>query len=153
MTIQAKELDKAVMTSIRKQAEVVLNSEKLSDLRKIGAESKKVVEYEKVLKQCTVERQSYYERFVLREIDRETYLSLKEACTAKIDKLNNQIAVIKQAERDRETSKKIKELAQKIIDESLTSRELVEMLIDKVIVSPGKKIKIRWKVADFADIE
>jgi hypothetical protein len=82
MKVPAKKLDDAVMTSIRKQAEVVLNSESLSDLRKVGAESQKVVECENALKQCVEERHTAYERFVLREIDRETYLSLKTDCTA-----------------------------------------------------------------------
>jgi DNA invertase Pin-like site-specific DNA recombinase len=153
LNIIAKELDEVVMSLIRKQAEVVLNSESLSDLRKVGTERQKVVECENTLKQCIEERQSAYEQFVLREIDRETYLSLKADCTAQIDKLNNQIAVIKQAERDRESVKKAIDLAQQIVDESLTPQEVVETLIDKILVFPDKELETQLKVTHFANID
>jgi len=41
-------------------------------------------------------------------------------------------------------------LAKEVVDEKLTPRELVETLIDKVLVFPGDRLGIQWKIADFA---
>jgi DNA invertase Pin-like site-specific DNA recombinase len=150
MKVSAEQLDNAVLSIIRKTAEVVLNTADSAKLRKVGSQSRRVLECENEINLCSEERRRIYERFLLRKIDRETYLSLKSECSAKIDRLNNQIAVIRQSERDKEASRKTAELAQTMLDGAITPRELVETLIDKVRVFPGNRIEIQWKIADFA---
>jgi len=61
--------------------------------------------------------------------------------------------VLKQAERDKQSSQKTIGIAKRALSEAATPREIVETLIDKIFVSPGKKVEIRWKIADFASIE
>jgi hypothetical protein len=150
LKVAAAKLDETILTIIRKQAEVILGSDNLSELRKVGASGKRIADFEKEVAKCVEERQSAYERFVSRELDRESYLALKAKCSERIEQLNNQIAVIKQAERDRQSGEKTAALAKEIIGDKFTPRELVETLIDRVLVFPENKIEIQWKIADFA---
>jgi hypothetical protein len=153
LKISAAKLDEIVLALIRKQAEAVLNSGELSELRKSGADGKCVAEYEKEIQKCVTERQQVYEKFILHDIDRDVCQSLKDDCAARIDKLNNQIAVLKQAERDKQSGHKSAVIAKKVLNGATNNREIVEMLIDKVWVFPGNKIEVLWKVADFAVVE
>jgi hypothetical protein len=89
----------------------------------------------------------------MRKIDRDEYNKLKTACTARIDRLNNQIAAIRQTERDNQSAKKSISLAESATAESATPRELVDALIEKVLVRPGNQLEIAWKVADFAAVQ
>ena len=149
LKVSTAELDEVVLTIIRKQAEVVLNSGDLSGLRKKSVGGMGIADYEKEIRECMGLRQQAYERFVLREIDNETYQSLRSGYTERLSKLNNQISVLKQAERDRLTGQKTAAIAKNVLSEAATPREIVETLIDKVLVFPGKRVEIKWKIADF----
>jgi hypothetical protein len=96
------------------------------------------------------QRKQYYEQFVQSEIDRETFLTSKADCAARIDKLNRQVAIIRQAERDNKSAQKTAALASHVISEEATPKKIVDTLIEKIIVSPGNNIEIRWKIDDFA---
>lgn len=71
----------------------------------------------------------------------------------RLDKLNSQIAILKQAERDRQASEKSATIAKNALTESAAPREIVEKLIDKIFVFPGNRLEIHWKVADFTKFE
>lgn len=150
LKVSAPALDDVVMTLIRKQAEVVLNTSNLSELRRLDTDDKRLEDAAKKIRQCTEERQQIYERFVRHEIDADTFKAQKHDCAAQLDRLNRQVELIKQAARDRQAGLKSAELAKHVLSDAATPRELVEALVDKVFVFPGNKIEIRWKVADFA---
>jgi DNA invertase Pin-like site-specific DNA recombinase len=152
LKVSAYKLDEIILTVIRKQAEVILASGDAAELRKVGDNGRRIADFEKEVAKCVEERQRAYEQFVTRAIDRDTYLALKTDCAERIDRLNNQIAVSRQAERDRQSGVKTAALAKEVISESLTPRELVETLIDKVLVFPGDRLEIQWRVADFSMI-
>jgi len=149
MKVEAAQLDRAVLTMIRKQAEVVLNNGELSGLRKVASDETRVAQYENEIRLCVEQRQQAYERFVLREIDKETYQALKDDCTAKIERVYEYLSIMRQAERDRHAGVKSAEIAKRALSESVTPREIVETLIDKIFVFPGKRIEVQWKIADF----
>ena len=96
-------------------------------------------------------RQQCYERFLNREIDRDTFQSVKAGYAAQIERLNNQLAILRQTERDKGAYKKAVVFAKEIVNETATHREIVEALIDKIHVFPGNNIEIHWKVANFAN--
>jgi hypothetical protein len=146
----ANKLDETILTVIRKQAEIILNSGDFAELRKVGDSGKRIADFEKEINKCVEERQRAYEQFVTRAIDRETYIAFKTDCAERIDRLNNQIAVTRQAERDRQAGVKTAALAKDVVSETLSPRELVETLIDKILVFPGDRIEIQWKIADFS---
>ena len=151
MKVNADELEKAVMTVIKKQAEVVLDNGDLSSYRKTSMDERRVAECERQIKQYEESRQACYERFVGKEIDRDTYQSLKNDCTENIERLKNQLAVYKQMERDKQADKKVAALAEEALSEAATPKDIVNALVDKVRVFPGNQIEILWKFANFAE--
>jgi hypothetical protein len=152
LKIDAAELDDVTLAIIRKQAEVVLNIADLAKIRKIGIEEKRESDYGKEIRDCIEQRQQAYEQFVLDEIDRETYQSLRSDCAERLGRLNTQLTVFRQAERDKQEGKKAAVIAKHTLSDAATPREIVETLIDKIFVFPDKRIEIRWKIADFAKV-
>ena len=152
MKYNADEIHNAVMTIIRKQAEVVLNfgDLDLEGIHKKGEFERRISECEKQIRQCIEQRQKYYEQFVLGEIDRNTHIQLKADCTIQLERLNNQLAVIKQSERDKSVNEKVAEIAKTALSETATPKDIVNALVDKVIVFPDYKIEIRWKFVNFS---
>ena len=150
MKVSADELDEAVLTIIKKQAEVVLNTSDLSGFRKIDTNVRRIDECEKQLNHLVEQRQACYEKFIGQEISREEYQSIKSDCAAQIERLNNQLALLRQLERDKDAHKKAAGLAKVAFDETATPRDIVKALVDKIFVSPGNQIAIRWKFANFA---
>ena len=106
--------------------------------------------FEKQASQLATQRQQCYERFVRGEIDRESFQTLKTDYTTQIDRLNNQISVLKQAELDRDASKKTEALAKNALSATATPKDIVNALIEKVLVFPNNHVEIRWKFAKFA---
>jgi len=151
MKYNSVELEEAVMTIIRKQAEVVLESGDLSEVRKKGDFERKTAECERQIRSWVEQRQKYYEQFVLGEVDRATHAELKSDCTANLERLNNQLSVLKQAEHDKSANAKVAEIAKTALSETATPRDIVNALVDKVLVFPNYKIEIRWKFANFAE--
>jgi len=150
MKVIAPEIEEAVMTIIKKQAEVVLESGDLSGLHKKNKIERRTAEYENQIRHWIEQRQRYYEQFVLNEIDRDVYTKLKDECTAQLDRLNNQFAIIKQVERDKQVDKKVAALAKEVLSEMATPSDIVNALVDKVFVFPGNHIVIHWKFANFS---
>jgi hypothetical protein len=150
MKVNANELEKAVMTIIKKQAEVVLDNGDLSELRKMTDFDKRTAECEKQIRQWVEQRQTYYEQFVQGEIDRETHVKLKGECTANIDRLNNQLAVVKQIERDKEADKKVTAIAKEALSTTAAPQDIVNALVEKILLFPGNRVEIRWKFVNFA---
>ena len=148
MKVASSEIDNVVITIIRKQAEVVLGSEDLTGFRKTGARS--MDDYEKQIYQLAERRQQCYEQFLSGEVGRDAFQSLKTDYTAQIDRLNNQLALLKQAERDKEADKKAVSAAKGALSEKATPRDVVDALVDKVLVFPGNHVEIHWKFANFA---
>ena len=150
MKASADEVDNAVMAIIRKQAEVILGSGDLPGLRKINGTERSVGECEKQIRQWVERRQIYYEQFVQGEIDREAHMSLKGECAEQLDRLNTHLAFLKQTERDRQANQKAVDMANKVLDESISKRDIVDALIDKILVFPGNHLEIKWKFLNFA---
>ena len=150
MKVSAGEIESAVMAIIRKQAEVVLASDDLTGFQKTSASEKQAADVEKQIGQLTEQRQQCYESFSNCEIDRDTFRLQKAEYTAQIDMLTNQLAVIRQAERDKDANTKIAALANDALSDKATPTDIVNALIDKVLVFPGNHLEIHWKFANFA---
>jgi DNA invertase Pin-like site-specific DNA recombinase len=149
MKVSAVELEGAVLTIIRKQAEVVLASRDLSGMRKLNTGEKLIAECEKQIRECVERRQEYYERLIEGAIDRDAHTAFKADCAAQLDTLNNRLSALKQAERDKQTGKKMAALAKEALGETATPQDIVNALVEKVVVYPGNRIEIQWKVQNF----
>jgi len=151
MKISADELEGAVMAIIKKQAEVVLGSDDLSGFRKIGEGAQLLDGYEQQISQLSYQRQHSYEQFVSSEISKDTFQALKTDYTAQIDRLNNQLSLLKQAEQKKGANQRAEALAKNALSETATPRDIVEALVEKVIVFPNNHVEISWKFANFAE--
>jgi len=149
LKVVVSELDEAVLDIIRKQAEVILNTTDLTDLRKTSGNAQQIAECGKRLKSLMEQRQQYYEQFITGEIDRATHQKLKNDCTAQIERLNNQLATYRQSANDQQANQRTAEIAKSVMSESTSSKEVVDMLIDKIHVFPDNHLEITWKVSGF----
>ena len=160
LKVSTAEVDNAVIASIKKQAEVVLNSDDFSDLRKATVNNKRHdgfgiqpnhADIEKQIEQLSQRRQQCYERFMNLEIERDAFRSMKADFTGQIDALAQRLAVFQQSVRRREADKKTAALAKGALCETATPKDIVDALIEKVFVFPDNRIEIHWKFESFAE--
>jgi DNA invertase Pin-like site-specific DNA recombinase len=151
MKVNARELDEAVLTVIKKQAEIVLElgNSGLEKITKKKESERRIAECEKQVIHWNEQRQQYYEQFVLGDIDGDTFKILKSDCAVQLERLNNQLAIFKQAERDKSANGKVTVIAKTALSETATPQEIVNALVDKVFVFPDNQITIEWKFANF----
>ena len=150
LKVGVSDLDEAVITMIKSQAEVFLTTSDFTELRKMNTGDQHLAECQRQIKHQMELRQEHYERFVLKEIDADTYRSLKEDCSRQLERLNNQLNLLKQAERDNQADMNVAALAKDVLDESALPRDIVASLVEKVFVFPEGHIEIQWKFANFA---
>jgi len=149
MRVVVRELDEAVLDIIRVHSEIVLDTIELSKLQKVNGDIQHTIDFAKQAQELTEQRQNLYEQYVMGEIDRDTYQAAKAECNAHIEKVNTQLALLKQAERNRLTGQETANLAKKALDETALPKDIVDTLIEKILVFPDDNLKIEWKVADF----
>ena len=150
LKILTSQLDEAVLSTIRKQAEIVLNLSDISELQKVSADEQSLAECEQQIRQQTERRQEYYERFVHKEIDAEVFRSFRYDCAKQLERLNSQLTLLKQAQRSKEVSANVAALAKESLCESALPKDVVNALVDKIRVFPDNQIEILWKFENFA---
>ncbi len=152
MKVNADKLEEVVLTIIRKQAEVVLASGDLSEIRKLNAGEKQIAECERQISESIAEQQNHYEGFIIGEIGHDEYMELKAAGSTRLKMLTERLSSLKQSERDRQADKKTAALAKEALGEAATPKDIVNALVDKVRVFPDNRIEILWKFANFASV-
>ena len=110
---------------------------------------RRIAECEKQIHHWNEQRQQYYEQFVLGKIESDTFKALKSECAIQLERLNNQLAIFKQAERDKLANEKITAIAKTALCETATPQEIVNALVDKIFVFPYNQITIEWKFVNF----
>lgn len=149
MKVNAFELENALLMAIKKQAEVVIGSDDLTGFRKSSEDIRKMADYDDQIKALSAQRQECYERFMSREIDRDTFMAMKSEYTAQIDVLNNQAVSLRQIKRNRESQDKIVALTKEMMSKTATPKDIVIALVEKVFVFPDNRLEIHWKFEDF----
>ena len=150
MKFKASEIDDAVLSVIRKIAEVVLNKSELGELSPKAGSDKELSDYETRIAEINEQRQRHYESYILREINRDEFVKLKDECSAEIDRLNKQVAAFKAEAQSRVNMQSTRAIAEQALGETANYKEIVDTLIEKVYVFPDNRIEIVWKIADFA---
>lgn len=140
--VATTEVEEAVMSIIKIQAGLILESEDLTNLRKTNSGRGQLAEYEKQIKTLGEQRQVICEQFITGEIDRDNYRIIKADLTAQIDRQKNMVAVIKQSELDSHTKRNTAEKAKAVLSEANTPQEIVDALVEKVHVFPNDHIEI-----------
>lgn len=149
MKVNAFELENALLTIIKKQAEVVIGSDDLTRFRKTNEETLKMADCENRIRALSEQRQDCYERFLSSEIDRDTFMAMKNEYSAQIEGITNQTALLRQTGRDKETHNKVVTVTKEVMTETATLKDIVTALVDKVFVFPDNRLEIHWKFEDF----
>ncbi len=151
LSVLAHELSDMLFEVISKQAEVILNVDKLNDIGQIDARLARQTEYERQIAALNSRKRSLYERFILGELTIEGYKAEKVSIDAELARLG-QINTALSSELETLTQDgRRKKLASHVRAENRLTPALVDLLIEKVLIFPGERVEIKWKVADFFD--
>jgi hypothetical protein len=108
-----------------------------------------------MIQDCRNDKRKLYERMVLGEISVDVYKEEKSKIDAELSRLT-QIRDVLKAETAASAAAAAlsRQTLRRVADEALTetklTRELSELLIDRVNVYPGNRIEVVWKITDFA---
>lgn len=154
MRLNAAELEQAVFLTLKKQMEAAAPLAPDGTLR-VDASVPERTEYEQQIEALQDGKRALYERYLMGEIDLNTYKAEKAACDELLLKTKNAYAAVlaqakqKQDEQARQDSRK--EASKAIFDADALTTELAELLIDRVLVYPDKRIEIAYKIQDIFD--
>ena len=117
-----------------------------------GLEEAVLLTLKKQLEVLKDQKQALFERYLLGQIELDTYKSEKAVYDAEILKVKNAYAAVtaqaklKREEQARQSSRQ--EIAHSIAEADVLTSELTDLLIEKVYVFPDNRIEIVYKVHD-----
>ena len=144
-------MEQAVFQTLKKQLELTLSCS-TDDKAQTGYYVAERSEYERQVESLENDKQNLFERFVMGEIDMDTYKAEKSAYDEIITRTNNAFAAIatqakqKQEEQERQNSRG--EIWSAITESTGLTPELTDLLIEKVMVYPDNRLDIIYKVKD-----
>ena len=144
-------LEEAVLFTLKKQLEILLPVHEDGTIH-LEATAAKCSEYEKQLEALKDQKQALFERYLLGQIELDTYKSEKAVYDAEILKVKNAYAAVtaqaklKREEQARQSSRQ--EIVHSIAEADVLTSELTDLLIEKVYVFPDNRIEIVYKVHD-----
>ena len=143
------EVDDVVIGIIKKYAEIIMGTSEPAVAKKSGDKLLQVFECEERIKKLKKQNQTYYEQFVNKEIDRESYHLLKEDSSKQLEWLNNQLELHRQCGRAEREHEELATYAKDALNATTSSKDLVEALVEKVHIFPDYRMEIIWKVSGF----
>ena len=140
-------VEEAVQESIICQATAVLDTDGCSDRR--ATKSTAVSEYEGLIEELRDQKRQIYESLVLGGICRDEYMARKNAVDTVLEQsLQVYEAILSENMKKLPGASSI-QAARKALEENTLTRELVDLLIDKILIHPDDRIEIIWKVSGF----
>ena len=156
LEIGEQELESLLYEIISKQAQVIMNTDRIDTTSGLVVRAEQQAEYNRQIERLRDDKRVLYECFVLKELDTDAYKLKKAVIDAELDQvtrafntLNKETAVLAV---EKASDDEIRKLAGTALGENKLSRSLVDLLIDKVYIYPENQVEIEWKVADFAAI-
>ena len=144
-------LEEAVLLTLKKQLEILLPVHEDGTIH-LEATAAKCSEYEKQLEALKDQKQALFERYLLGQIELDTYKSEKAVYDPEILKVKNAYAAVtaqeklKREEQARQSSRQ--EIVHSIAAADVLTSELTNLLIEKVYVFPDNRIEIVYKIHD-----
>ena len=153
MRILEAELESLIYEILLKQAGIILNIDSLSVAGGLDVQLAEQTEYQNRIRQCQTEKRLLYERFLLKEIDKDSYLEQKSVCDKELNRLKQAhsalSAEISQKQMDSDTKSQLKSIASDISGADGLTETFANVLIERISVFPDSQIKIEWKMKDF----
>ena len=148
LRILQSELEETVRESVTRQAATVLDA---GESAVNALQSPAVPEQEDRLEKLRDEKRRLYETFVLGGIDQDGYRTRKSAVDDELERaLRVYETILNENMKSRPDAASI-QAARSALDSNTLTRELVDMLIDKILVYPDNRIEIGWKISGFAN--
>jgi len=153
LKVNENEIEIFLFDVISKQAQVIIGIDSLGNMADLPLRTEQQVEYEKRIEECKELKCSLYEKYVLGDIGEDAYKAEKANIDTELAQLNRIYETVK-AENATMLAAKTSDTKRRTIAESVTeigklNRQLVDLLIDKVLVYPGNRVDVVWKVEDF----
>ena len=145
MRLNAAELEQAVILTLKKQMEATAPLAPDGTLR-VDASVPERAEYEQQIETLQDGKRTLYERYLMGEIDLNTYKAEKATCDELLLKTKNAYAAVLAQAKQKQDGRK--EASKVIFDADTLTTELAELLIDRVLVYPDKRIEIAYKIQD-----
>ena len=156
LEIGERELENLLFEIISKQAQIILNNDGLGDTADLSVKIEEQVEYEKRINILRDDKLSLFEQFHLGEINADIFKKENAVIETEIARLNRSLNALKSesaAMNEKKSSDdELRGLAESSLDMGKLSRQLVDLLIEKVYVYPDNYVEIVWKVADYGKI-
>ena len=151
LRVGVSELEQAVFAILQMQMDVIAGAKKNIPAT-LDAIQTRQTEYQQQAEILQDGKRRLYEQYLLQKIDLDTYKTKKAELDARLLKLDNAYAALKvqmRMEQEHEAREAVRQAAAKELStaEQMT-RTLDELLVDKVLVFPGKRIEISYKVPD-----
>jgi hypothetical protein len=150
MRLNAAELEQAVFLTLKKQMEAAAPFAPDGSLR-VDASVPERAEYEQQIETLQDGKRTLYEHYLMGEIDLNTYKAEKAACNELLLKTKNAYAAVLAQAKQKQDEQARKEASKAIFDADTLTTELAELLIDRVLVYPDKRIEIAYKIQDIFD--
>ena len=154
LTIKERDLETVLFEVMSKQAAVILNIDPAQSLDELSTKVAEKVSYEKQIEDCYSQKMNTYERYMLNEIDLDTYQRANTAYDIRlkeIQRLHSAIATVTaRMQMDRDERDSLSVLVRDVSAEVSLTQKLTEALIEKVIIFPNNQMEIVWKVQAFA---
>lgn len=151
LRVDAAELLQAVFTTLQKQMDAIAGEGK--DIpAALDALQTRQDEYRQQAEALQDGKRHLYEQYLLQEIDLDTYKTKKAELDARLVRLENAYAALKvqlKREQEQEARKAVRQEAEKELSTAQQmTRTLDDLLVEKVLVFPGKRIEISYKVPE-----
>lgn len=139
----------AVLASVKKEAELFLDRDKLS--RQVVKRKSPLSVSDRInstIKSIEPAQKSWialYDKYADGKLEREFFLNEKKQYNADMEQLEQELAALRQTQEEQEGSQRKADQALAFLDKEELTEDMKEKLIEKVIVYPGKRIEIVWK--------
>jgi DNA invertase Pin-like site-specific DNA recombinase len=149
--ISIKKIEEQIFALITKNAGIILKQQTNGGKQNANEEQKLVLANECVndqqVKSYQNQKRLLYEKMILQEITIQEYRAQKEA----LDGKQNRIEILSSKGKNTyDTSENTLKSAQIVVKQSVLTKELMDLLIEKVWVYPDHRIEIEWKDSGFA---
>ena len=157
--INKHDADMAVLASVKKEAEIFLDRDKLS--RQVIKRNSPLSVSDKInstMRSIETAQKSWialYDKYADGKLEREFFLNEKKQYDADMKKLEEELAALRQAQEEEESeqegSGRKAEQAMAFLEEEELTEDMKDKLIEKVVVYPGDRIEIVWKFEGYLD--
>ncbi len=153
VAIRKQEADMAVLTAVRREAQLFLDRDKLS--KQVIKRNVPLSVSEKInatIKSIKIAQKGWialYDKYADGKLEREFFINEKKQYDADMERMEEELAALRQAQEEEEAVQEGSERkvcqAMAFLEEEELTEDMKEKLIKKVIIYPNERMEIVWK--------